>query len=282
MDKKRLEELSARVADRVKLALAQGSSEEALRLMPALEREDTSMHRLLAQVIVKFLVPTIQDKFIERQKSLTAQIAEAIKAGDKDKALVLLEAKTGVWLTIHDIYEDFLADCFGYVYDSFGKEALWEVFRNWGEGTREWFAKRAALSPEASLEAAAMVWREHVGSLRIEEDEDKYRLVLQPCGSGGKIMERLEKGLSGKKGVSTRMRGKEPLLGGKSNLLIYCTHCPFLFETLCREWRGKPLWVITPPQKAGAPCMVDVYKDPAKIPVSGRPASPPRQLTRRC
>lgn len=267
MDEKRLEELSTRVTDRVSLALAQGDDEEALRLMPALEREDVSMHRLLAQVIYKFLVPLIEDKFIDRQKRLTTQIAEAIKGGDKKKALTLLDAKAKMWLTIHDIYEDFLAECFGYIYDSFGKEALWEFFRKWGEGTRPWFERRVALSPEESLAAAAMVWREHVGTTRIEEDADKYRLILQPCGSGGKVLERIEKGLSGKKGVSTRMRGREPLLGGKSNLLMYCTHCLFLFETLCQEWLGRPLWVLTPPKKAGDPCMVDVYKDPSKLPV---------------
>lgn len=270
MDKKRLEELSTRAIDKVGQAVAAGDTEAALSLMPALEREDISMHRLLAQVIYKFLVPLIEEKFVEREKSLTAQIAAAIKAGNKKEAVALLDTKAKTWLTIHDIYEDFLLDCFGYIYDSFGKETLFEFFRKWGEGTRPWFEKRASMTPEESLEAAAMVWKEHMGSTRIVEDKDKYRLVLEPCGSGGKLLERIEQGRSGKKGVSTRIPTKEPLLGDNSNLLVYCAHCPFLFETLAQEWTGKPMWVLTPPQKAGDPCMVDVYKDPSKAPARGK------------
>ena len=260
MDEKKVKELCVRATDRMKEALEKGDTEEALRLVPELTREDRNMFKLLSQVISQFLAPFIQERFIEDQKKLGAQIEEAVKQGDKKKATELLDQKFDNWIKIHDIYVDFMGDTFGYIYDTFGKEALFDFYRKWGEDTKDWFVKRAEVSRDELMESGSVMWREHIGATRIERDKDRSRFYLQPCGSGGRRLKRIEEGKAGKKGVSLRFSDEFPLAAGaRRDVPMYCTHCPYLFEVLSTEWVGEPVWTVNPPQKVGDPCIIEAW-----------------------
>ncbi|MFC1929801.1 hypothetical protein ACFLW6_02920 [Chloroflexota bacterium] len=260
MNKEKINELCTRVADRVKKSLQKGDIQKALHLLPALETEYWNMHKGQALVMAECIIPFIQDMFIEDQKKLTREIEKRITDGDIDKASQLIDEKTERHMKIHDIYIDFHADCFGYIYDYFGKKGLLGCFRRWGELTKKWFEKRVKLTRDEKIEAMSTTWREHVGNIRIQEDKNKTRIILQPCGSGGRRLEREKEGISGRKGISNRIQEEYPLTVGKrSDIPIYCMHCAYLFEELCREWTGQPLRVMNPPEKAGDPCIIEVY-----------------------
>jgi hypothetical protein len=164
-----------------------------------------------------------------------------------------------VYKGFHDAYIDFMADCFGLIYDSWGKEALFEFYQKWGDGTKEWFIKRTQLSADDKLELGSRIWKEHIGSTRVEEKDGKYRVILEPCGSGCRRLDRLEDGDCNQKSVSSTMKEAQNLVAGdRPDVPIYCTHCPHLFETLCIEWTGKPVWTVNPPMKAGDPCILEI------------------------
>lgn len=262
MDKKGLDEireLSVRFADRVKAQLEKGDSAKALELLPELAREDKNMYKLLSQVISQFLVPFITERFLAGQKDFAGQIEEAVKGGEKEKAIELIDKKTDTYKKIHDAYIDFMGDCFGLIYDSWGQQALMDFYQKWGDSTKEWFIKRSKLPAKERAELGTMLWREHIGNTRIEEHDGKYRVILDPCGSGCRRLDRLEKGISVQKSDSSVMKEPQHLVvGDRPDVPIYCTHCPHLFETLCIEWTGKPVWVVNPPMKAGDPCIHEV------------------------
>ena len=198
MGKKALEEmqeLCVRYADRVKEQLEKGDTDKALELFPELAREDNNIYKLLAQVISRFLVPFITERFLTGQEEFAKQIEKSIKTGEKERAIELIEKKTDTYKKIHDAYIDFLSDCLGLIYDSWGQQALTDFYRNWGEGTKEWFMKRSKLSAEENTKLGIMIWREHLSKTKVEEQDGKYRVILNPCGSGCRRLDRLGKGV---------------------------------------------------------------------------------------
>ncbi len=260
MDEEKIRETCTRVSERVKEQLAKGDVEGALRLMPALEREYWGMHKSQAVVMVDAVIPFITDKFHENQKRLAGEIKTAIENRDIKEAVRLIDLKTEKHMLLHDIYVDLYADFFGYIYDTLGQQAFLDCLRKWGEVTKKWFEKRADLSRDEKIEMMATSWREHISKISIIQEKDKSRVILQPCGSGGRRLDREKAGVSGRKGFSRKMREEFPLcIGPRKNIPIYCMHCPYLFETLSREWAGQPLRVMNPPDKAGDPCIIEVH-----------------------
>jgi hypothetical protein len=99
--------------------------------------------------------------------------------------------------------------------------------------------------------------------LRIEEDEEKFIFVMEPCGSGGRQV------LAGKydpPGNFLRIKGAQPLCLGREDFPVYCAH--HLFEELIpQEVVGYPLFITEPAVNIGhEPCRIHLYKDPEKAP----------------
>ncbi len=265
MDQEKIKHLCVRAADRAIEALQNGDNRKALELIPELTREDRNMHKLLAQCISQFIIPYIQKHFIDDQKEMGAQIEQAIKAGEKDKAIALIEAKTEKWRTIHDLYIDFMGDTFGWVYDNFGWEGLRALYAMWGEGTKDWFIRRTQVSRDELIESGSTMWREHLADTQIKEGKTSSWFIQQPCGSGGRRLKRIQEGRAGKSGVSLEMKDEFPLeVGGRKDIPVYCTHCPSLFELMGKKWTGQPVWKVNPPSQVGDPCIIEVFDRPQK------------------
>ncbi|MBI2868390.1 MAG: hypothetical protein HYX96_01005 [Chloroflexi bacterium] len=255
-------EITTRFADQVVEALEQGDKEKALSLIPALTREDRNMERLLAQVISQFLVPFLEERFIADQKKTGEEIRQAIASGETEKAIELTRAKTERWLRLHDTYIDFMGDTFGWINDNLGQQALFDMYRRWGDGTKDWFVKRSTVPRQEIMELGAIMWREHIGKTRVEVQDGRSLFYLEPCGSGGRRLERIRDEQAGREGIPVRMKEPFPLtVGERKDVPTYCTHCPYLFEVLSREWTGAPVWVVNPPQKVGDPCIIEVRDD---------------------
>ncbi|MGD0283543.1 MAG: hypothetical protein ABSB95_14410, partial [Dissulfurispiraceae bacterium] len=99
------------------------------------------------------------------------------------------------------------------------------------------------------------------GAIDIVEEEDRFRLIFDPCGSGGAMRRRLA--LTGKAGV---LMGPSPAdwhIGGK--VPFYCSHCAFNeLESIRRL--GYPVMVTEFDSDPFKPCGWTVYKTPDRIP----------------
>lgn len=95
------------------------------------------------------------------------------------------------------------------------------------------------------------------GAVSIVDEADRYRLVFEPCGSGGAL----------------RQRGEVPLLSEASPMTWgrarevpgYCTHCA-VNELESVKRLGYPILVTEFSPDPHRPCGWTVYKDPAAIP----------------
>ena len=97
------------------------------------------------------------------------------------------------------------------------------------------------------------------GATEIIEDEEKIRLVFDPCGSGGALRRRL-----GDRMRRFRQAG-DATWGRADEVPCYCTHCA-LNERISTELFGYPRMVTEFDPDPDKPCGWTVYKDPAAIP----------------
>lgn len=133
------------------------------------------------------------------------------------------------------------------------QDAMWNLFASLSP------ALRAAFLSEHLRFHFSGANRE--GSVTIIEEEDRYRLVFDPCGSGGAMR---REGLGGLAIFSDA----SPLTWGrKGQVPAYCAHCAFNELTSIKRV-GYPLWVTEFDPDATRPCGWTVFKNPDGIPKS--------------
>jgi hypothetical protein len=130
----------------------------------------------------------------------------------------------------------------------------------------------AARDRKQIVHALAATWRAHScsgtgphpGAFTITEDEEKFTVVMNPCGSGQRLvrMGRYE----GPNGLRVTALAHDRSYGRKG-FPMYCTHCSFTNESLPIRWIGYPLDPSDPREDfATDPCTWYWYNDPADIP----------------
>jgi len=98
--------------------------------------------------------------------------------------------------------------------------------------------------------------REREGQVKVIEEHDRYRIELDPCGSGGVMRrENAEKQLAGYEDF-TLPSGST---WNKKNVPIYCAHCA-QNESFTATILGKPAWVTNFNSDADLPCGWTVMK----------------------
>lgn len=178
---------------------------------------------------------------------------------------------------LHDLYVDWTTDIFDKVAKKYGEEDMYELLRA-TQGTwmmrRTWSGLRK-MTPIERLNINAEIFRAHrcgprqQGELNITEDEHKYMLLCDPCGSGGRIRRgdpidgtpsRLGKPYNF--GVTTKPYWWS---WSQAGVPYYCIHCA-INEILMIEWGGWPFWVTEYNPDHSKPCAWHFYKAPEPMP----------------
>ncbi len=134
------------------------------------------------------------DSWPEIGKSTWVKLQEAITAGETDEALKLAKYFQTEDKDVHDLSCDWAYANHDYVARNFGEEEIPKmlrfaisiinagVFKGMGKLTLEELVIRYA-------EVARAHWSGpgEVGSCTIKEDEEKYVMTFDPCGSGGRL-----------------------------------------------------------------------------------------------
>jgi hypothetical protein len=191
-------------------------------------------------------------------------IIEAIDAGEKEKAKELTRRMYKESLSIHDSYVNVQAATHSYIYKTFGSEGLEKALRDTFKPIAE-AAHRASADADIRTRVKTMVHvlRGHLRPLKLEEDDEKICITMQPCGSGQMLV---EGGAYGPPRNYAMLNEPHPLTFGMADFPVYCCHDPIL-EILAMELSGYPRVVCYPPDKMGtAPCRFCIYKDPNNIP----------------
>ena len=194
------------------------------------------------------------------------KLKEAIDSGDKAGATKLAERMYNEFLSMHDLYVNWITATLSEVARKHGDEELEEVMN---VGVEAWWGPISKRFPEGqdNLKKKLRMFigglHGHLQPLEIVEDDEKVTVYMKPCGSGGRLVQnggyeepinfyRIEKG--------------QRLTYGIDNMPVYCAH-ESAMELVDMDGRGTPFVVVEPAEKIGEGlCRLIVYKDPADIP----------------
>jgi hypothetical protein len=127
-------------------------------------------------------------------------------------------------------------------------------------------------SDRERVDALAQNWHYHQGKFRIEEEDDRFVFVLDPCGSGGRMFreemtkDRFHYGTD----LAPIVRDPHPLTFGRTDFPMYCTHCA---SGNREQFGGKPLIFVVDghaQMRRGMPCRQYLWKKGAKPVVEER------------
>lgn len=205
------------------------------------------------------------DKEVKEMGILTLDLVlEAIEDENKDKAKELAERMYREFNYLHDGYMFWVTGLLTYIYKNYGIDAVEEAERE--AHTIE--AKVVFKPPEKTdlrsrVEHLVSGLRGHLQPIRIEEDDEKVSITMEPCGSGERLIQK--GGYDPETGLA---RVKEPhrITWGMKDFPIYCVHCPVM-EMLGIERTGNfgSVHLVTEPIYHGS-CHFVFYKDSTLIP----------------
>ena len=195
----------------------------------------------------------------ELEVSIYEKLRRATRAGDKKKALGLLDEIYHNRNTYRDIFLTWIDILQTYGADRLDEDFVYETNRLLAERVI-WPAFEGKYGPETNgedrLKQRAYVWTSlhGINIEEIEEDEEKFIIKLK-CPTGGSIRSKEQYG---------KTKEAHPWSYGQEGICYYCTHCPITLELMLIEKIGYPPQ-ISLPQPEGR-CTQYIYKDPESVP----------------
>ena len=212
-------------------------------------------------------------------------VEAACAAGDAAAARDSLERARTLWLATHDRGCDQVYGMLDLVVRHLGERRigpLWdelmapmyETYDVYDTATHPW-----PRSMHRLILIAALSLRGHLsgpgrmGAIEIVEEDDRWVLSFEPCGSGGRTYRdddpdgpRMEPPY----GFAVTTEAHD-WAWRKTGVCVYCVHCCQLNQRMPIRRFGYPTRVIEPPiwpeARHGGVCRWSVYKDPALVPV---------------
>jgi hypothetical protein len=161
--------------------------------------------------------------------------------------------------------------------DVLGEDRLEEVMRTTQAG---WVTPRYAALGEMSAQQVFELTIEgmrghlggeaHSGAVHVTEDDEKWVMEFDPCGTGGRI--RRGDPANGRPpaaelpdvfGVTER---EHDWTWQEKGVCVYCAHCSLVNEILPIEHLGVPMRVTEYPKSPNDPCRWTVYKSGEAVP----------------
>jgi hypothetical protein len=207
---------------------------------------------------IRRLLAAGEDLFAREQARLAREVVAALDADDTAAAARLIDEKeSGQYLPLHDRLIRFMAEVFAWTFAHGGPDELLRVHRETAEGQRDGFERWERLPAADFARATAFLLKQHMGTVRVREDDEKFTVEQTPCGSGGRL--RLLGAYTGPGGLPV-VTAPGPLTGGEPSLPVYCTHCPVWNGLAPIEWFGRPHWVFDRPSRPDGSCTLHIYK----------------------
>ena len=134
------------------------------------------------------LLDRLEARFTADQARLAGEAVRALAAGDPAAAMAALDRKErGQYVPLHDRMVRFMAEVFGWVLDHFGAAELERFHLDTAEGQRKGFEAWERLTPAEFARTTAFLLKQHMGTVEVHEDAERFTVVQRPCGSGGRL-----------------------------------------------------------------------------------------------
>jgi hypothetical protein len=209
------------------------------------------------------------DDIVEMTIPTWDRAKEAVRAGDQEAALALIDKAVGQWRGLQEYSINWITSTLSFIAQELGEEAVERALRQTGEEfvrprrttDVEWGSLPARV--RAKVIARAMV--ANFGECDVTEDDEKITLSFR-CGTGGKLIDDGRYDEQG--GTYHTLREPSGRTFSRDTLPVYCAHCSVNNEIQPIEWGGAPTSIEHPPTRPGERCVHHVYKDVDALPPS--------------
>lgn len=154
--------------------------------------------------------------------------AEAkLDAGDDD-ILPLLRGQRKEWKPWHDFAVCWLEFFYGNALSLRGTDYLDETLRTTYEPAFViGFPRYAEMTDDQLVREIAKTWNYHCANFRLHEEDDRFVFVLDPCGSGGRLLrgDMWRDMFRYGRPLAPFIASPHSITFGRSDAPAYCTHC---------------------------------------------------------
>ena len=195
--------------------------------------------------------------------------AEPLAVDAGGDVLARFDAMEDHYLRQQDLYRDWLSALLSYHYRTLGVDELERVLRYSAEQTlMPWMPTDTGRPPEKRLPSWVRMFQGHFSGVRVEEDDEKFTLIQDPCGTCSRQIEQgrygppLDLAVVDEIHAATWFRGETP---------IYRAHVPLWHIKLARRSWSASRGRSTSAPRAWAParaacCSTRTRSTPAPTP----------------
>jgi hypothetical protein len=201
-----------------------------------------------------------EQRFDAEQRGLAEQVATALGAGEVDLARELLDRKeVGQFVPLHDQLIRVMAESMAFVHAERGSEGLLQFHLDVAQGQRAGFDKWEALPARDLAHTFTFLLKQHMGTVEVREEPDRFVLEQELCGSGGRL---ITGGAYAGPDALPPVRDGGALTAGQDSMPVYCTHCPAWNTLAPQRWYGHPHVVLVNPARTSGACTLHILKRP--------------------
>jgi len=217
------------------------------------------------------------DTLEELGRSSYDVLRDLIREGKNDEALEFVDYVQHEFKWLHDLYCDWAWADLDYAAKAHGEEDVEKMLRHAREVLMKTAYKgqgKVTLLDNIRLFAEGM--RAHrcgpgeSGNIKIWEEEKRYVMEFDPCGSGGRQRRTGELDELPPRDGEPFNLGKTkkavPMAWQKKDVPYYCLHCSVWHEMMMIEKIGFPVKITDYQDDPGVPCRWFFYKNPKDIP----------------
>lgn len=199
---------------------------------------------------------------------------ETLQRGDRAAAADWLDKMRLEFKNPHELLVACVQDMLTYCAATWGEEAVLETILHthqaiWGDRYAAWDRmtpwEKVALTVEG-MRGGHFSGPRRRGDVQVREEEDRFVIGFDPCGSGGVLRRGDPETGRGPYPIDEHGVNQQPHLWTwqKTGVHWYCSHCAIAMEWLPGRKRGHPLRPLDHSLDPNAPCVWYVYKDEAQ------------------
>jgi hypothetical protein len=224
------------------------------------------------QPVLRVPVTTTWEAMYNTGVDLQKQVIVAVKEGRNEEAVLLLESIRRIFKLVNDLVVRWVQDILTYIAERYGEEEVAKAQRV--SYDRIWvhrYAKWEQLTPEEQLALSAEGMRAHFGGptrrgeFTVVEEEDRYVMFFDPCGTGGVMRRGDPETGEGPWETSGLSKQAHNWTWNRTEVPYYCTHCNLYLEHFAAMDYGHPIRPVGFDPDPDAPTRWFIYKSKDKI-----------------
>ena len=200
------------------------------------------------------------DELLQSDKSAKEEMSALIDTAGIEVVMRRYNELERGFRNLHDLYREWLSLLLSHVYREYGVDALERCLRHSSDARwMPWMLEDVTHDVRQRLREWVALLLGNFASIRLEEDDEKFILHQDPCGSCGR---QIRQGCHAPPVNLAIVKEKHPITFMEGNVTVYQAHLAVMHTIMPIEHIGAPWPAIRCPAGAsGGPCQIVLFKN---------------------